>query len=176
MDNAPLDLIGKLMITRELAFGDGKIDLFGLRMVLPPARFFSEYIRLSNNSAQSAALLYEAARVSFREGIVKRAGAKFSFGVNDFFKWLPGIGSMAGWGRITIVELFAEKQYGMVRVENSPVVADLRGKIRGPVDHALAGFMCGGAEAVLQTQMRCIEEECAVDGASMCRFVFRADK
>lgn len=173
-DLPPLDIIGKLMITRELSFGNGRINLFGNRAVLPPARIFSEYIRLSNNSPESANLLYESARISFREGIGKGLGMKFRFSVNDFFKWLPNIGSLAGWGRVTAKEFLAEKSYGVVFLEDSPIVADLKGVVKGPVDHVMAGFINGAAEATVRTTIETREEECVVDGFPICKFVFRA--
>lgn len=170
----PLDIIGKLMITRELSFGNGRITLFGNRAVLPPARIFSEYIRLSNNSPESARILYEAARISFREGIGKSLGVKFRFSVNDFFRWLPNIGALAGWGKVTAKEFLAEKNYGVVLLEDSPIVADLKGSVKGPVDHVMAGFINGAAEATLRSGAETKEEACTIDGAPACKFVFRA--
>jgi predicted hydrocarbon binding protein len=172
----PIDIIGKLMITRELSFGNGRISLFGSRVVLPPARIFSEYIRMTNNSPEAAHLLYEAARISFGEGMGPALGRKFRFSVNDFFNWLPNIGALAGWGKITAKEFIAEKSYGVVLLEDSPIVSDLKGAVKGPVDHVLAGFINGAAEATLRTAVETKEEECAVEGAAMCKFVFHPAK
>ena len=77
MDSIP-DFFDKLMIAKEMKFDQGSIKLFGHSVVLPPAKLFSEYIRMVGNDPKYTDLIYEAARVSFRDGMGKPPSTRSS--------------------------------------------------------------------------------------------------
>lgn len=172
MSKAP-SLFDKLMIAKELRFEEGSVELFGNRIVMPPAALFAEYIRRVGNDPKYTDLLYESARISFREGMGKDLKKKFKFNMNDFFNWLPKIATLAGWGVLTIPKFIPERMYGVIECKNSPIVNELKGSVKGPVDHILRGFITAGAETTYGevADITTIEEECENEGYGACKFV-----
>ena len=176
MDSIP-DFFDKLMIAKEMKFDQGSIRLFGHSVVLPPAKLFSEYIRLVGNDPKYTDILYESARVSFREGMGKDLQKRFAFNIGDFFNWLPRISGLAGWGSSTITQFIPEKRYGIIITRGSPVVEELRGSVHGPVDHVLRGFITGSTESMygIVEGMTTVEVECENDGYKECKFIFNPE-
>lgn len=173
MSSTP-SLFDKLMIAREMQFSNGSVSMFGHRVVMPPARLFSEYIKMVDNDPKYTDLLYESARISFREGMGKDLQKRFKFHINDFFNWLPKISALAGWGDATIDQFIPEKHYGIITCRDSPVVRGLKGSVHGPVDHVLRGFITGSTETMygIVEGISTVEVECENDGYKMCKFVF----
>ena len=169
-----LNLFDRLMIAKELNFSQGSISLFDHRVVLPPAMLFSEYIYLVNNDPKYTDILYESARVSFRDGMGNDLQKRFKFSLNDFFNWLPKIAALAGWGDSSIKQFMPEKRYGIIECRGSPVVQELRGRVHGPVDHVLRGFITGSTESMygIVDGMNTVEVECENDGYRVCKFIF----
>ncbi len=171
-----MNFLDKLMIAKEISFGDGKIELLGNRVVITHASFYSVYGKIIEGSPEKIFDYYYAAKVSFRDGMAKSMGKRFSFNFNDFFKWLTDIASFAGWGTLKWKDLDREKMHGVIIVQDSPIATSLKGTAKGPVDHVIRGFIAGGASGSLNKDVDAFEEECIAMGAAACRFVFKPRK
>ena len=171
--NSPFDVVGKLMLTREMTFGKGEINLLGTRMVLSNAALFSEFIKNVSNSEEILDILYKSAKVTFRDDMSKNMGKKFGFTFNDFFKWLPDVAMLAGWGKLSWGDLDEKLKRGIIFVEDSPIADNLKGIAKKPVDHLIRGFIAGGASASLQVDIDVVEEECLALGKDRCKFIFK---
>lgn len=168
-----MDFFEKLILSRELSFGNGEIVMLGSRMVLFDADLFVDYGLRINNSPEKILDFYTSAKVTFRDSIAKAIGIKYKFSFNDYFKWMTDIANLAGWGRLRWENLIEEMKTGVVVVENSPIAISLKGKVNNPVDHVIRGFIAGGASASLRGDVDVVEEECVANGAQFCRFIFK---
>jgi len=166
-----MNIFDKLLLAKEMSFTEGKIQVLGNRVVLPPANFFSEFASRINDSPEMVDIVYQSAKVSFRDGIAKTIGKKYGFNINDFYRWLTDIATMAGWGILKWEEFDAESKKGVIFVEDSPVASDLKGKVKSPCDHVVCGFIAGGTSALFMEDMDVVETECLALGAPRCKFI-----
>lgn len=168
-----LSIFDRLLLSKQLRFSDGDIELLGNRMVLTNAHFLADYILQINDSPDSVAKLYEAAKLSFMEHTAKKIGLEYAFTFNDYFKWLTNIAMMSGWGNFKWHSLDEEKKEGVILVNSSPIADKLRGKTEKPVDHIIRGFVAGGASAALGIDIDVSEPECEANGHKECRFILK---
>lgn len=168
-----MNFFEELMLARELSFTEGEIRLLGSRVTFLHATFSAEYTLRVNDNPEKVQDLYDVSKVSFRDGMSIAIGKKYHFSFNDFFKWLTQIAMLAGWGKLTWQDLNDQEKSGVILVENAPVATMLKGKVKLPCDHLERGFIAGGATGWLNTNVDCVEEECAALGAAQCRFVFK---
>jgi predicted hydrocarbon binding protein len=168
-----MNVFEELMLARQLSFTVGDIHLLGNRVTIVHATFWAEYTMRMNEDPKKVFELYDSAKISFRDGMAKSIGKRYGLSFNDFFKWLTDIAMLAGWGKLTWVDLNDTNKTGIILVDNSPVVEVLKGKVHNPIDHLIRGFIAGGASGWLNTDIDAIEEECAAMGAPQCKFVFR---
>lgn len=168
-----MNFFEELMVAKQLSFTQGDIKLLGNRVTITHATFFAEYTMRVNEDNEKLINLYESAKVSFRDGMAKSIGQRYGFSYNDFFKWLTQIAMLAGWGKLTWLDLNDKDKSGVISVQDSPVAEILKGKVKNPIDHLTRGFIAGGASGWLNTDVDAIEDECSALGAAGCRFVFR---
>lgn len=96
-------------------------------------------------------------------GLDKEKQLKF---VEEFF-----IGS--GWGTISAVDLKFESKRAIVVVDNSPFVAELKGKSKVAVDVFLRGVLAGLFSRIFNENIDCVEVECAALNFERCKFIIK---
>ncbi|WP_206809232.1 V4R domain-containing protein [Paradesulfitobacterium ferrireducens] len=80
------------------------------------------------------------------------------------------MGSQIGWGRFVLEDLSEDKL--VMKVYNSPFAVAHSPTAQG-VCHLIRGVFAGVAEAVFDSNVTAIEEECLAKGDEYCRFIFR---
>ena len=166
-----MNFFEKLLVSRTLTFEPGKISFMNQRELMTSARVFAELCMRANSDPQRLRELYDASKAGYREGTAATLG-KHATSHNDLLKWMTDIASFAGWGKLTWLNYVEENKSGAILIEDLPIPALLKGKVKGCADHVVRGFIAGGASAMVGSDVDCVEEECVATGAAACKFVF----
>ena len=167
-----MSLLETFMMARSISFKDGNISLFSNRIVMAPATFFFEFTKAIENSPSETHSLYESAKTSFKDVVVKDVRT-YKFSVNDYIKWLFDIAIFSGWGMLKLESLDKEKMQGIITMTNSPVSEGPVGKAKMPVDHIVRGFIAGALSVAFKKDLDVAEMECVALGAQSCKFIFK---
>lgn len=167
-----MNIFEKLMLARQISFNEGKIVLLNQRLVMFTSDFLGAYTLKINDEPGFVRQLYDAGKESVREGFGPGIGKSYSFSFNDFFKWYVDIARLSGWGLVKWEGIDEARHEGTLTIEDSPIAMYLRGRVKGPCDHMIRGFMAGGASSAFKTEVEMVETECYASGAPRCRFVF----
>lgn len=159
------------MLAKQIAFQEGKIELVGQRVVFSPADFFGVYIERINDDPKLVNNFYKAAKRAVQEGFGINVGKLYGFSLKDYSNWFVELATLSGWGKVYWKDIDRENNRGIIELENSPVAAYLKGKVKSPCDHVIRGFMAGGASSALKLDLDMIETECEALGAQKCKFV-----
>lgn len=88
----------------------------------------------------------------------------------EIARFMAGMGSQIGWGRLTVEECDPEAGRLTVRLANS-VFAQGYGPAPRPVCHMVRGVFAGVGAVVLGGQVEAVEVHCRSAGAEDCRIV-----
>ena len=167
------DFMQKLVLARQVRFEKGSVSLLNKRVVMFNSSFFSCFINRNHEEPKQMQTLYYSVKDSFSKDFAEGVGKDRQFKFRDFVEWMTGLAMMTGWGVFSWENLKEDKFEGIIYVEKSPVVMDLKNTAKYPVDHAIRGFIAGGASAAFKKNIDVVEEKCQALGDKKCRFVFK---
>ena len=166
-----MNIFDKLMLSRQVSFQDGRIELLGQRVVISPSDFFASYVLKINDRPELVTDVYLAAKQATRDGFATNLGKANKFTFEDYSQWLVDLAILSGWGQIKWVEREKDKLRGVLSATDSPVALNLKGKVKRPCDHVIRGLMAGGASSAFRANVEIIEYECEALGHDACKFV-----
>ena len=159
----------RMMITRQLRFSDGRIELFNRRFAIS-GEFISTHIGEINDDPEAVAKIYKSSKeASFL--FFMEVGSKYKFSVNDFINWELDVNKFCGWGIIKYEKIDKEEKIIAASVQDSPTGLFLKGKTGLACDHITRGLIAGGAKAAFNEDMECLEIECVAKGDQRCLFL-----
>ncbi len=170
------DFMQKLVFARQIKFNKGSIELLNKNVVLLNASFFSNYVEKINNNPKLVQDFYYSVKDSFGNDFAEGIGKKYNFKFRDFVEWMLQLAMMTGWGTFTWEKLKEADYEGVIIVEKSPIAINLKNKVKFPVDHAIRGFIAGGATAAFKKDIDVIEEKCYALGEKKCKFILKLSK
>ncbi len=151
----------------------GTITAYGERFLFVPAKLIHS---IENRLVEN---LGPVTAPSFQYEIGKEGGRiyvqllkKSGFQIGDFEdmqRAADRFGTLAGWGKMELVESGPEKSLVRVRWTNGLSVRSRRGKT--PVCHFTRGLMTGGAEEAFGRRCESLELKCEGKGDSFCEAV-----
>ncbi len=165
----------KLLLSKQLSFNLGDIELLDQRLVIVSSEAFANYIYSINDSNELAVSnLYQIAKKAMIQlGI--NIGKKYSFSFGDYSTWFVEIARLNGWGKAKW-ELLDKKNFkGIISIEDSPISTALKNKVKNPCDHIIRGLIAGGATSSFKMDVEVIETECIAQGKEKCIFVIDTD-
>ncbi len=151
-----------------IRFGNGRIKVTSLRVLFVDIDTLKELearIRALFGEQKGAYSVYQVAKGA--GGRATRAHYQFSKkeGI-ELAQYMAKMASGAGWGRITIKDVFEDG--GEVIVHDSPFK---RAEANGPGCDYLRGFLAGAASYIYRKQIECIEDKCVSKGDAECHFI-----
>jgi len=166
-----INLFDKLMLSRQLKFTEGEIDMLGQRVTIVPADLFTIFIIGINDKPDRVGEVYYAAKQAMKDNFATNIGKSYGFSQKDFSNWFIELAMMSGWGIVRFLENNADKHTAVITIENSPIAVRLKGKVKSPCDHIVRGLMAGGSVSAYNTEVDMVEIECQALGAEKCKFV-----
>ncbi|MEM0372371.1 MAG: 4-vinyl reductase [archaeon] len=164
------DMIGKLMLMRQLRFGDGKIDLFNQNILITPSFLVTEL----THEMKDEPTLYEIGRRTGFEWF-KTMVKDFRLKEQDIVKWGFTNLTMGGWGKFIIKEVQVLGKRSHTILEESTIAKEYvkkYGKSDFPVDNFVRGLMAGGACIIHNhPTMEMIETKCMAMGERCCEII-----
>lgn len=166
-----MNIIEKLMFSRQLTFSDGQIKLFSENLLFVPSDFVSTYTETIKDNTDAIKNLYLAAKKSTKEKFGIAIGKEYGFAFRDYTKWFADIIELSGWGMLKWKDIDEAGRRGVISLTNSIVASSLKGKVQTQCDHIMRGFIAGGASVAFKEDMDVIEEKCIALGDPECIFV-----
>ena len=163
------DIVSKLLMTRQLKFQEGKIDIVSLPVVLGPV----EPLVLIQQELEKQGLQ----KVIYYAG--KTVGYKWFFNMNkiyplkdmDVFKWGNDLITLGGWGISKLIDYQPKNRRAIFTLENSRMVSKYTGKEK-VVDHYYRGLLAGACSLVMGKDIDVVETKCSIDKKNKsCKFI-----
>ncbi len=166
-----VDIFQKLMLSRQLSFSEGSIELLGNRISMIGAEWLPAYTYGIEQDQELVQQLYRSTKAATRDGIGKLVSEKHNFNVNDTVRLFIEIMKMEGWG-IPSWNFSTGSKKGTMTVENPVGTSGLKGKTKLPADHYLRGMLAGCASALYKSDIDVIEVKCIALGSPKCEFAY----
>jgi predicted hydrocarbon binding protein len=172
------EFMQKLIMARHIRFEKGSIGLSDQRVVISP---IEPIIAISEILMEEEILIpkvYEKIRQSFSEGFADSISKLYKVEDLDLTKWLVDVSNMGGWGKTTLVKFNNKEHTGILRVEDSPLIAHFKNKVNKPVDHIWRGITAAGASRIFNDDIDFIETKCAAvtKNSKVCEFIYKPRK
>ena len=164
-----IDFFERMMITRQLKFSDGRIELFSRRFAIS-GEFISNHISEINSIPEAVAKIYRNSKDSSFLFFME-VGSKYKFSFNDFINWELDVNKFCGWGVMKYERIDKDEKIIVVSVLDSPTGIFMKGKTALACDHIIRGFIAGGAKAAFNDEIECLEIECIAKGDLRCLFI-----
>ena len=164
----------KLILSKQLSFNVGEIDMLGQRLVIMPSDALASYIKKINNVPNAVSNLYYIAKNATIQ-LGKDIGKKYAFSFGDYSTWFVEMAKLDGWGMVKWEELDKENYNGIVSIEDSPIGTYLKGKVEKPCDHVIRGLIAGGASSSFKADVDVIETKCLAQDQK-CIFEINSSK
>ncbi|MGM5481617.1 MAG: V4R domain-containing protein [Nanobdellota archaeon] len=153
------------MITKKLKFKDGAFSWDGQKGVTLPADVFASFIELVENiyGDDGRTALYDAGwNMAFSENPLKR----------NKFTILEHL-NQRGLGQFSFTVFDLKKPLFYIKSVNDPIETSFK-KIYGlqqfPMNSFVAGYFAGLFSRLLDSELKCEEKECRVQGKKQCLF------
>ena len=159
----------RMMITKQLKFSDGRIELFDRRFAIS-GEFISNHIGEINSIPEAVAKIYRSSKDASCLFFIE-VGSKYKFSFNDFINWELDVNKFCGWGVMKYEKIDKDEKIIVVSVLDSPTGIFMKGKTALACDHITRGFIAGGAKAAFNDEIECLEIECIAKGDLRCLFV-----
>lgn len=162
-------LMAKLLMSKQVKFSDGRLELMGIRDSFTPGVTFVEIQKELMKSGRQH-LIYSSAKKSGYNWFKYMSKVYSGMKQTEAVKWGVDLMSLSGWGIPTLEKLDLEKKITIFNLKNS-TVAKLYGKSSTPVDHFFRGLTAGGGSYILNEDLDCVETHCLSKGDGFCRFL-----
>lgn len=170
----------KLLFSRALHFGEGKVEILGLTGVIIPISAFCDLQRqlIKTMGAEEASKnIKEIGRAQGKLAI-KSGISKFGKLSEKFLKLEVGLAEMLGWGEFDLIRVDVKKATGVVHVKSNFAKEYIKrfGKSKTNLDFFLTGLIEGFAENFSNRKVECKEISCIGTGKPYCEFEFKPKK
>ncbi|MBI1972234.1 MAG: hypothetical protein HYS53_02940 [Candidatus Aenigmarchaeota archaeon] len=162
-------LLAKLLMTKQLKFEGGYIDMKNITMSLVPTFFISELTKYFRNKNELDKFYF----ISWYWGyvLVRKINEKFNLKTPEqIYSFGMDMAEAMGIG------LYQTRDYSAgnythftIKSPYIPFLADI--KERKPIDHFIAGAMAGGGCHVHNAVCQNVEVACMLAGDKMCEFL-----
>ncbi|MFH0922697.1 MAG: 4-vinyl reductase [Candidatus Micrarchaeota archaeon] len=162
-----LSTLTKLLMHRQMQFGDGKIEIFGQPVVLNALHTELGILRELEKQKMEHVIYYSAKNAGYLwfEGMTSKYGLK----IGEIMNWGPELINLAGWGVVKPVKADVKgSEFSFLLLQST--MAKYYGKTNHPVDHYFRGLVTGAWEYACKQKLEGIEVECMATGANACRF------
>lgn len=170
----------KLLFSRALHFGEGKVEILGLSGIIIPLSAFCEFQKklVDVMGEKKASKSIESIGKSQGHMAVKSGILKFGKLSEKFLKLEVGLAEMLGWGKFDLINVDVKEGTGVVHVDSNFAKEYIKifGKSKNPVDFFLVGLIEGFGEGFADRKIVCKETMCIGMGNPYCEFVFEPRK
>ena len=163
-----MNIFEMLMLSRKLAFEDGRVTLYGQGIAIFPTPSLAEHLAQMSNDPASTKLVYRMAKESMLDSKQDLINAH---NASKDKNWLCEMINLYAHGAAAYEDPAKE---GVIILADSPFSSSLTGKVNGPVDHIVRGLIAGIASAISNKDIDVLEIECGVDGK--CKFTLGEKK
>lgn len=161
-----------LMVSKKIAFIDGRVTFYGQDISIFPPEGFVEYMIQVNNNTEDIKILYSTA---------KKAMLEYKQNLIDAYKqvndkeWVCNTMNLYGHGKIKY-EDSSNILTGTLILEDSFLAEELKNRTKGPVDHILRGMVAGIISSISDRDIDVIEIECQANGKDKCKLVANSEE
>ena len=165
-----LGLLAKLLMTRQLRFEGGQIELKNIHMTLVPTFFIGELTRYFYNEKQMPQLYLLSWLWGFK--LVGKVKEQFNLDTpSKVYNLGMNLAEAMGIGLYKTYE-YQPGKYTHFIIANNPFLKFLKGmKTTEPIDYFISGCMAGGGCFVHQQLTQNIETKCRQRGDPHCEFL-----
>ncbi len=162
-------LLAKLLMTKQLKFEGGYIDMKNITMTLVPTFFISELTKYFNNKNEMDKFYF----ISWYWGyvLVRKINEKFSLKTPEqMYSFGMDMAEAMGIGLYKTHD-YSPGKYTHFTINSPyiPFLADMKNK--KSVDHFIAGAMAGGGSLVHGSVCQNIEINCQIQNNKNCEFI-----
>lgn len=164
-----LKLISKLLMTKQLQFDEGKIDVKGMKMNLLPSNSTSAFMKyfLETKELEKLYMLSWFWGHTVVYNISKKFGLEkpeeiYSMGMN--------FGEAMGFG-LYCTHDYHPGEYTHFEIENNPFLESIDSEREEPIDYVISGIMGGGGCMVHEEVCQNVEIKCMNAGDELCEFL-----
>lgn len=170
-----MGLLAKLLMTRQLKFEGGHIDLKNIYMSLIPCFFIGEMTRYFHNEKK----LHHLYLISWLWGFVLVGQVKNRFKLDTPAKaYTLGMNLAEAMGiGIYKTHDYVPGRYTHFAISNNPYLDSTKGiETTEPIDYFISGCMGGGGCHVHDQLCQNVEVQCRLKGDSVCDFITGTEK
>jgi predicted hydrocarbon binding protein len=166
-----MSFLEKLMLSKQLSFTDGKVELLEQRVLFFPSDFFGLYTKEIIDDFNMVTTLYKSLKQTAIDGFGKKTLKSHGFSIIDYSKMIKDIANLSGWGNIAFESFDEYNKHSIINIEDSPIGSYLQGKVKTPCDHILRGLIAGYGTVAFEHDVDAIEIECTALGSARCKIV-----
>jgi predicted hydrocarbon binding protein len=167
-------LFAKLILHKQIVMKNGEIKSFGQNIVFFPLSNLFYILKLVDKLKKQDEL-YEMSKQLGKEWITHLLKIYKMDTIEEQAKWGENAFTLAGFGKMQVVNWNVKKKEMRYRVYNS-VVARKYGNVGRTVDHIPRGWFAGAASVFFNTDVDCVEVKCLSKGDKFCEFLVAPKK
>lgn len=160
----------KYIFTNTLRYTHNNFFLVDMPFVIAPTSILLALV--SNPDIDFQKKIYSEIKISSREYFLQKI-SDFGLDRDKQLKFVQEFFVASGWGAIQAVDLNFDSKRAIVVVDNSPFVAELKGKSKFAVDVFLRGVLAGLFSRIFNENIDCVEVECAALNFERCKFIIK---
>ncbi len=131
----------KFIFTNGLKYKHNNFFLLNIPFLIVPREILSSISAQKNPELHR--VIYSSVKEGVRDKLAKQFNLDFGLKGEKSLHLLEQFFTASGWGLVENVDVDLEKKQAIVSVKNSPIAAELRGKVDWEVDHFLRGILAG---------------------------------
>jgi predicted hydrocarbon binding protein len=159
----------KFIFTSQLRFKDSNFFVLDIPFVIVPVDILLGFSEMDDPTINKA--VYYAYKTSAHKQLIP----KFQLGATKqkFLELSQAFFGASGWGISKNVQLDEVNHRAVVVVSHSPLARSLQGKTTHPCDHYMRAILAAIYSAYFETNVECVETECACLRPGDCTFVLK---
>jgi len=168
------DVVSKLLLTRQLKFEKGNIELLQQKVCIFPLRgWYLLQKNLQQNNLDN--MIYYVFKWLAGDWWKNMANIYKMKNMQEFIEWGLKILTLSGHGHIKLVSMDSKLKATRYMVEGS-VIAKEFGKTGKAVDQVFRGLIAGTNEFIYHVPSEAIEIKCLSKSDSYCEFISKPTK
>ncbi len=165
-----IDIFDRLIISKQLSFTEGSIELFGSHISMMASEHIASYMYGIEGLSEEVQEFYRSSKEAVAEGIGTAVCKKYNFDPAQSLKIFTDLTEILGFGSSSWTPE-KEGSTGTVHIGNS-ACKFLVGQATTPSDHYMRGIIAGYASALYRLDIDAIELNCIALESERCEFVY----
>lgn len=159
----------KFIFTSQLRFKDSNFYVLDIPFVIVPVDILLGFSEMDDPTINKA--VYYA----YKSSAAKKLIPKFQAGATKqkFLELAQAFFGASGWGIFKNIQIDEVNKRAVVVVSHSPLAKSLQGHSTRPVDHYTRAILAAIYSAYFETNVECVESECAALRPGDCTFILK---